>query len=296
MRLPLILLAGLLTLLAPQSVSADELTGTLKTVREQKAITLGVRESSIPFSFLNPGGRPVGYSVDLCQEVVAELGSELGVGPIEIRYKTVTSENRFAMLRSGEIDLECGSTTNNRLRQREVAFSPVMFVAGTKLAVKQGSRVTSYRQLAGKSVVVTAGTTNEAAVQALSDKQGLGITIVRAPDHAAAFAMLQADQVEAIAGDDVLLYGLIAQTRGKGQYKVVGEYLSYDPYGLVFRRDDPDFGAVVDRTFRKLAESRELVRLYDSWFQKRLPGGETLDLPMSPQLEELFHIIGLPDS
>jgi len=296
MRLPLALIAGLLTVLGSQSVSADELTGTLKTVRERKAITLGVRESSIPFSFLNPGGRPVGYSVDLCQEVVAELGSELGVGPIDIRYKTVTSENRFSMLRSGEIDLECGSTTNNRLRQKEVAFSPVMFVAGTKLAVKQGSPVTSYRQLAGKSVVVTAGTTNEAAVQALSDKQALGITIVRAPDHAAAFAMLQADQVEAIAGDDVLLYGLIAQTRAKGQYKVVGEYLSYDPYGLVFRRDDPDFGAVVDRTFRKLAESRELVRLYDTWFQKRLPGGEILDLPMSPQLEELFHIIGLPDS
>ena len=142
--------------------------------------------------------------------------SELGVGPIEIRYKTVTSENRFAMLRSGHIDLECGSTTNNRLRQKEAAFSPVMFIAGTKLAVKQGSPIGSYRQLAGKSVAVTAGTTNEAALQTLSDKQGLGINIVRAPDHAAAFALLQSGEVEALAGDDVLLYGLIAKTNSEG--------------------------------------------------------------------------------
>jgi len=296
MRLGLIILAGVLAVLAPPSVSADELTGTLKKIRDSRAIILGVRESSPPFSFLNPGGRPVGYSVDLCQEIVAEVTSELGVGPIEIRYKTVIPENRFAMLRSGDIDLECGSTTNNRLRQKEVAFSPVMFVAGTKLAVKQGSPIGSYRQLAGKSVAVTAGTTNEAALQTLSDKQGLGIKLVRAPDHAAAFALLQSGEVEALASDDVLLYGLIAKARSEGRYKVVGEYLSYDPYGLVYRRDDPDFATVVERTFRQLAESRELVRLYTTWFQKRLPGGELLDIPMSPQLEELFHILGVPDS
>ena len=296
MRLSLVILASVLAVLAPRSLSADELTGTLKKIRDSRAITLGVRESSIPFSFLNPGGRPVGYSVDLCQEVVAEAASELGVGPIEIRYKTVTPENRFALLRSGDIDLECGSTTNNRLRQKEVAFSPVIFVAGTKLAVKQGSPIGSYRQLAGKLVAVTAGTTNEAALQTLSDKQGLGIRIVRAPDHAAAFALLQSGEVEALAGDDVLLYGLIAKAHSVERYKVVGEYLSYDPYGLVYRRDDPDFAAVVERSFRQMAESREIVRLYTTWFQRRLPGGELLDIPMSPQLEELFHILGVPDS
>jgi len=296
MRLGLIIMTGVLATLAARGASADELTGTLKTIRERKAITLGVRESSIPFSFLNPGGRPVGYSVDLCLEVVNEAEAELGIGPIEVKYQTVTSENRFAMLRSGEIDLECGSTTNNRTRQREVAFSPVIFIAGTKLLVPQSSPITSYRQLSGKAIAVTAGTTNETALQALDEKRKLGFRLVRAPDHAASFALLESGEVAALAGDDVLLYGLVAKAHEEGKFKIVGEYLSYDPYGLMYRRDDPAFAVVVERTFRRLAESREIVRLYDTWFQKRLPGGETLDLPMSAQLEELFHILGVPDS
>lgn len=296
MRLGLIILAGALAALASQSLAAeDELTGTLKKMRDSRSVTLGVRENSIPFSFPNPGGRSVGYSVDLCQEVIAQATSELDVEAIEVKYKTVTPANRISMLQSGEIDLECGATTNNRQRQREVAFSPVIFVAGTKLLVKQGSPIGSYRQLKGKSVAVAAGTTNEAALQTLNEKQRLGMTLVRTTDNAASFVLLQSGQVEALAGDDVLLYGLLASTRTRGQYKVVGEYLSYDPYGLMYRKDDPAFAALVERTFRQLAENREIVRLYDTWFLKRLPGGDILNIPMSPQLEELFHVLGVPD-
>ena len=151
------------------------------------------------------------------------------------------------------------------------------------------------RQLKGKSVAVAAGTTNEAALQTLNEKQGLGMTLVRTTDNAASFVLLQSGQVEALAGDDVLLYGLIASTRTRGQYKVVGEYLSYDPYGLMYR-SDPAFAALVERTFRQLAESREIVRLYDTWSIKRLPGGDILNIPMSPQLEEPFHVLGVPIS
>lgn len=216
MRLGLIILAGALAALASQSLAAeDELTGTLKKMRDSRSVTLGVRENSIPFSFANPVGRPVGYSVDLCQEVIAQATTEVGVEAIEVKYKTVTPANRISMLQSGEIDLECGATTNNRQRQREVAFRS-FFVAGTKLLVKQGSPIGSYRQLKGKSVAVAAGTTNEAALQTLNEKQGLGMTLVRTTDNAASFVLLQSGQVEALAGDDVLLYGLIASTRTRG--------------------------------------------------------------------------------
>jgi glutamate/aspartate transport system substrate-binding protein len=198
-------------------------------------------------------------------------------------------------VRSGEIDLECGSTTANFERKKEVAFSPIFFIAGTKLLVPRSSAITSYRDLRGRTVVVTVGTTNEAALRALSDKQQLGIKLVVGNDHAQSFAMLQDGKADAFATDDVLLYGLIATSKTGDRYHVVGDYLSYDPYGLVFRKDDPDFAAIVDRTFTRLAQSRELVQLYNKWFQQRLPTGETLNLPMSPQLEEIFRVQGVPE-
>jgi len=142
---------------------------------------------------------------------------------------------------------------------------------------------------------VTAGTTNEAAVRAISDKRHLGIKFLVGTDHAQSFALLKEGKADAFATDDVLLYGLVATTKSGDQYHVVGEYLSYDPYGLMYRKDDPEFAAIVDRTFSRLAQSRELVQLYNKWFQQRLPTGETLDLPMSPQLEEIFRVEGVPD-
>jgi glutamate/aspartate transport system substrate-binding protein len=198
-------------------------------------------------------------------------------------------------VKSGEVDLECGSTTANFERKKEVAFSPIFFVAGTKLLVPRSSGISSYLDLRDKAVVVTAGTTNEAAVRAISDKQHLGIKFLVGTDHTESFAMLKEGKADAFATDDVLLYGLVATARSGDQYHVVGEYLSYDPYGLMYRKDDPDFAAIVDRTFSRLAQSRELVQLYNKWFQQRLPTGETLDLPMSLQLDEIFRVEGVPD-
>jgi glutamate/aspartate transport system substrate-binding protein len=274
---------------------AQELTGTLKKIKDSKVVTLGYRESSIPFSYLNRPGDPIGYSIDLCNEVVAEISNELEGVEIGVKYKKVTAETRIPAVRAGEIDLECGSTTANFERKKEVAFSPIFFIAGTKLLVPRRSGITSYRDLRDKSVVVTSGTTNEAAVQAISDKQHLGIKLVIGKDHAESFGILKEGKADAFATDDVLLYGLVATTQSSDQYHVVGDYLSYDPYGLMYRKNDPDFAAVVDRTFSRLARSRELVQLYNKWFQKRLPTGQRLDLPMSPQLEEIFRVQGVPE-
>ena len=282
-------------LIAASSAGAQELTGTLKKVKDSKTVTLGYRESSIPFSYVNKLGKPIGYSIDLCNAVVDEVSKELEGVEIAVNYKKVTAETRIRAVKSGEVDLECGSTTANFERKKDVAFSPIFFVAGTKLLVPRSSGISSYRDLRDKTVVVTAGTTNEAAVRAISDRQHLGIKLIVGADHAESFAVLKEGKADAFATDDVLLYGLVATTKSGDQYHVVGEYLSYDPYGLMYRKDDPDFAAVVDRTFSRLAQSRELAQLYNKWFQQRLPTGETLDLPISPQLEEIFRVEGVPD-
>ncbi|HEX6443425.1 MAG TPA: amino acid ABC transporter substrate-binding protein [Stellaceae bacterium] len=291
--LALVLLAG--TGAASAQDAPREIGGTLKRVKETGTIALGYRESSIPFSYVNRSGDPIGYSIDLCSEIIEGVSKELGGIEIGVAYKKVTSETRIPAILSGEIDLECGSTTSNFERQKQVAFSPIFFVAGTKLLVRRGSGIESYRDLAGKRVVVTAGTTNEAAIRSLSEKQKLGLDIIVGKDHAGSFAMLEAGKVDAFATDDVLLYGLVATTKTGDRYQVVGDFLSYDPYGLMYRKGDEDFAAIVDRTFSRLAASRELVQLYNKWFQKRLPTGERLNLPISPQLEEIFRVQGVPD-
>jgi glutamate/aspartate transport system substrate-binding protein len=291
-----LLAVGLIApLLAIPAARAQELTGTLKKIKDSKTMTLGYRESSIPFSYVNKVGEPIGYSIDLCNAVVDEVSKELEGVEIAVKYKKVTAETRIPAVQSGEVDLECGSTTANFERKKEVAFSPIFFVAGTKLLVPRSSGISSYLDLRDKAVVVTAGTTNEAAVRAISDKQHLGIKFLVGTDHTESFAMLKEGKADAFATDDVLLYGLVATARSGDQYHVVGEYLSYDPYGLMYRKDDPDFAAIVDRTFSRLAQSRELVQLYNKWFQQRLPTGETLDLPMSLQLDEIFRVEGVPD-
>jgi len=291
-----LLAVGLIApLLAIPAARAQELTGTLKKIKDSKTVTLGYRESSIPFSYVNKVGEPIGYSIDLCNAVVDEVSKELEGVEIAVKYKKVTAETRIPAVQSGEVDLECGSTTANFERKKKVAFSPIFFVAGTKLLVPRSSGISSYLDLRDKAVVVTAGTTNEAAVRAISDKQHLGIKFLVGTDHTESFAMLKEGKADAFATDDVLLYGLVATARSGDQYQVVGEYLSYDPYGLMYRKDDRDFAAIVDRTFSRLAQSRELVQLYNKWFQQRLPTGETLDLPMSLQLDEIFRVEGVPD-
>ncbi len=290
------LLAGLAGTARAQDSTTDigRLAGTLAKVRASGTITLGVRDSALPFSYRLPNGTPVGYAVELCQEIVDDVVAELDGLPITIAYKTVTAEDRIARVVSGDIDLECGSTTRNTERQKLVAFSPVFFIAGTKLLVARDLPVRSYRDLSGKTVVVTSGTTNEAALHRLIERLHVPITLITAPDHTQSFALLRAGKAEAFATDDVLLAGLAATPDGAG-YHVVGDYLSYEPYGLMYRKDDPQFAAVVERGFARMAELGRLSELYTRWLIRRLPTGEVLNIPMSAELAEIFRNEGQPD-
>ena len=269
---------------AQQEDSPTTLTGTLRKARDSGSITLAYRASSIPFSYLSPRGEPIGYSIDLCKLLVDAISEEIG-RTIAIKWQPVTPESRIASIASGQSDLECGSTTSNLERRKLVAFSPTIFVSGTKLLVKKGSSIRSFRDLGGKKVVVTAGTTNEAAMREIARKFKLDFVLLTAADHAASFAMLTAGEVDAFATDDVLLYGLLAQNKRQADYVVTGEFLSYDPYAIMYRKDDPQLARVIVDAFHALAADREIERRYERWFLRKLPSGVSLDLPMSPQLE-----------
>ena len=283
----LLLIAAPLLAAAQTSNSATTLTGTLAKVRESGTILIGHRETSIPFSYLSARGEPIGYSIDLCKLLVDAINEEIG-REVVIKWVPVTSDSRIPAVMNGQVDLECGSTTNNLERQKQVAFSPTMFVSGTKLLVKKGSPIKSFRDLAGKKVVVTSGTTNEKTMRELAAKFKVDMTIGVAADHAASFAQLQAGQVDAFATDDVLLYGLLAQNKVQSDYVVTGDFLSYDPYGIMYRKGDTQLAQLINDTFHNLAEDREIERRYTRWFLRKLPSGVSLDLAMSPQLETII--------
>jgi glutamate/aspartate transport system substrate-binding protein len=276
------------------SAGAQALNGTLKTIRDKGVITLGIRENSFPFSYLDARGQPVGYSIDLCLAIVDAVRTELQNDAIQVAYVPVTPADRIGKVVDGSIDLECGSTTNNLERQKQVAFSPVYFVSGTKLLVRRTTKVKSYRDLRNRTVVVTEGTTNEKALRTLADREKLDIKFVVSPDHAESFRRLEAGEVAAFATDDVLLYGFIARSKHSYDFAVVGDFLSYDAYGLMFRKDDADFAALVVSTFQTMATNRDLADLYDKWFTRKLATGERLGLAMGPQLESIFEMMGQP--
>jgi len=281
---------------AQDAAGVERLTGTLEKVRSTGAITLGVRDASIPFSYLGPGRRPIGYTVDLCLAIVDEVKATLGLEDLKVRYLPVDPQTRIPRVVDGTIDLECGSTTNNLERRKLVAFSPIFFVSGTKVMVRRGVKAKTYRDLRGKRIAVTEGTTNEAAVRAVDAKEALGYVIVPLRDHDQAFAALANGKADAWASDDALLYAQAAESANPGDYVVLGDFLSYDPYGIMYRRGDAPFDAVVRRTFERLAETRELSRLYDQWFKRKLPSGRTLGVAMSPQLESIVESLGQPAS
>jgi glutamate/aspartate transport system substrate-binding protein len=278
----------LTTAAGAQTGGSEGLSPTLANIKRAHVVRLGYRESSPPFSFLDQANRPIGYSLELCEAIVEEIGIEVDDANLKIEYVKVTSDDRIAAVVQNKIDLECGSTTANAERSKQVAFSPLMFVAGTKLMVPKASTVSGAADLKGKTVVVTKGTTNEQAMHAVDRKFGLGLNIIASPDHEQSYQMLVDGKADAFATDDILLYGLIARHKAQDKFRVTGEYLSYDPYGIMFRKGEPQLTAVVERTFRKLGSNRDLIPLYNKWFVARLPTGEKLNVAISPQLEEAF--------
>jgi glutamate/aspartate transport system substrate-binding protein len=285
------------------------LSGTLKAINDRSAIRIGYRETAPPFSFLNPGHQPIGFSLDLCHGIAEDVARVLNRDLLEadapswqsgvrIVYTPVTAEERLPKITSGAIDLECGSTTANAERAKSVAFSPIFFLAGTKLLVPlvQGRpAVASYRDLAGHSVVVGSGTTNAAALRRLATTVSPPIALTEVPSLDTAYDMLAAGKADAFASDDILLSGFVATRPDGKRFGITGDYLSYEPYAIGFRRDDAPFADLVRDSFARMATEGTLNRLYARWLMDRLPTGERLNVPMSPQLAEMYRALGQPD-
>jgi glutamate/aspartate transport system substrate-binding protein len=270
-------------------------SGTLQKIYETGVIRIGHRENSPPFAFLDAQRRPIGYSLDICDVVVEQIAQHVHK-PVRVEYVPVTPSNRFDLVKSGAVDLECGSTTASSERRTVFDFSPAIFVTGTKLLVKRGSGIRSLRDLQGKTVVLTSGTVHAENMPRLAQRQKLAIQFVFAPDHDASFRLLAEGKADAFANDDIQLYGEIAVRNAASDYRVVGEFLSYADYALMFRRGDPEFAEVVNQAFERMAGSGETRAIYRRWFEQRLPNGAQLNVPMSPHLEHVFKLQGLaPD-
>jgi glutamate/aspartate transport system substrate-binding protein len=279
---------------AQDAIGVGRLTGTLKKIKDTKTITLGFRDASVPFSYLNPARTPIGYSIDLCLVIVEDIRAELGDDTIQVKYVSVNPQNRIPMVADGAVDLECGTTTNNTERQKLVSFSPIIFVSGTKLLAKRSAKVKSYRDLRNRTVVVTEASTNEAAIKAINAKEKLDISLMLVRDNTQAFDAIDIGKADAWAGDDVILAAAATEAKRPQDYVVLGDYLSYDPYGIMYRKNDPALDALVKRTLEKLAETRELARIYEQWFLRKLPSGKGLGISMSPQLRAIFEALGQP--
>jgi ABC-type amino acid transport substrate-binding protein len=302
----LLVVAALLTAGTVRAEDDGLLTGTLKTIRDRGTILVGVRADAAPFSFRNKGGQPVGFSVDLCHGIaedaaaalnreLIEAGSPAWQTGVRIEYVPVPADARLQMVASGAVDIECSSTTANAERSKTVAFSPVFFLAGTKLLVPADASVPSYRALAGKTVAVNAGTTNAAVVHKLAGSVTPPIVVTEFASLDAAYDALAAGRAQALASDDILLIGEMARRGTAAKFRVAGDYLSYEPYAITIRKDDPDFATLVQRSFGRMAADGVLRSTYDRWFMDRLPNGERLGLPMSAHLSEMYRGLGQPD-
>ncbi len=266
--------------------------GTLQKIYETGVIRIGHRENSPPFSFLDAQRRPIGYSLDLCDVVVEQVGVHVHKS-LRVEYVPVSPTNRFDLVKSGAVDLECGSTTASAERRTVFGFSPAIFVTGTKLLVKRGSGIRSLRDLQGKTVVLTSGTVHADTVPRLAQRQKVTIQFLFAPDHDASFKMLAEGKADAFANDDIQLYGAIALRNATSDYRVVGDFLTYADYALMFRPGDAEFAEVVNQAFERMATSGETRAIYRRWFEQRLPDGAKLNVPMSPHLEHVFKLQGL---
>lgn len=287
---PRVLGAAIAAALIASPALATELTGTLKKIKESGSITLGHRDASIPFSYFgdNPQ-QPVGYSHDLQLKVVEALKQELNLPELKVRYNLVTSQTRIPLVQNGTVDLECGSTTNNIERQRQVDFSVGIFEVGTRLLAKKSAGVSDFADLKGKNVVTTAGTTSERLLKIMNAEQQMGMNIISAKDHGESFLMLESGRALAFMMDDALLYGEMAKAKNPNDWAVVGTPQSFEIYGCVLRKGDPAFKQVVDRAISATYKSGEISAIYDKWFMQAIPPKNlNLNFPMSDELKKLI--------
>jgi glutamate/aspartate transport system substrate-binding protein len=266
---------------------AQELTGTLKKIKDSGVVTIGNRESSIPFSYLDDKQQPIGYSMDLCNKVVDAIKAELKLPKLEVKYNPVTSQNRIPLVQNGTVDMECGSTTNSVDRQKQVSFGVTTFVTGIRMLVKANSGIKDIGDLNGKAVVTTTGTTSDALIKASEKGKNIDVKNVYGKDHSDSFLQVDSGRAVAFVMDDVLLAGLIANSKNPKEFAIVGEALRVEPYGIMIRKDDPQFKALVDKTLTGLMKSGEIVKIYEKWFLNPVPPkGINVNLPMSKELKD----------
>src|SRR4051812_25667609 len=269
---------------------AQELTGTLKNVKETGAITIGYRDSSIPFSYLDDNQKPIGYAMDICYRIVEAVKKELKLDKLEVKLNPVTSATRIPLMANGTVDLECGSTTNNADRQKQVSFTNTHFLTASRFVSKKTSKINSIDDLKGKSVVSTSGTTNIKQLTEANAARSLGVNIIPAKDHAEAFLMVETDRAVAFVMDDILLASLVAGSKEPAAYVISKDAFSKpEPYGIMLRKDEASFKKVVDGATAALYTSGEAAKLYDKWFMQKIPPkGLNLNAPISAELKAEF--------
>src|SRR5438128_1190386 len=263
--------------------------GTLDKIKKTGTITIGHRDASIPFSYYDDQQRPVGYSMDICQRIVTAVKNELKLSSIQVNYQLVTSANRIPLMANGTIDLECGSTTNNLERQKQVWFTNTHFVTANRWVAKKSSNIKTLNDLKGKTIVSTAGTTNIKQITEINAQQNLGMNIISANGHPEAFQMVETGRAVAFVMDDILLYSLAAQSRSPRDYAISEVALSVEPYGIMLRKDDTAFKKVVDAAMVDTYRSGAIYAIYDKWFLKPVPPkGLNLNVPMSEPFRKVI--------
>ncbi len=262
--------------------------GTLKKIKDAGSITIGHRDASIPFSYYDDKQQPVGYALDLCLRIVDAVKGELKMSKLDVKYQLVTSANRIPLMANGTIDLECGSTTNNLERQKQVSFTITHFVTANRWVAKKAANLMKLQDLKGKTVVSTAGTTNIKGITEINAAQNLGLNIISANGHPEAFQMVETGRAAAFVMDDILLYSLSAQARNPADYAISAEATSVEPYGIMLRTGDAAFKKVVDAAMTGVYKSGQINAIYEKWFLKPIPPkGLNLNIPMGDQLKKV---------
>lgn len=279
----------LASLLSATGVQAAEFTGTMKKIQETGVVTIGYRESSIPFSYLDDKQRPIGYAIDLCHQVVDDIKKTLHMPNLQVKLNPVTSQTRIPLMVNGTVDLECGSTTNSIERQKQVSFSNSYYVTAIKILAKANAGIKSLADLNGKTVVTTTGTTSDRYIKEYMQSKNMSVKSVYGKDHAESFLMVDSDRADAFVMDDVLLAGLRANAKNPKAYIIVGEAISVEPYGIMMRKGDDQLKKLADATLTRLMKSGEATKLYNQWFTQPIPPkGVNLQLPMSKELKAAF--------
>jgi glutamate/aspartate transport system substrate-binding protein len=271
------------------NVQAQQPGGTLKKIKDTGVITLGHRESSIPFSYLDDKQRPIGYAMDLCMKVVDAVKAELKLPNLKVALQPVTSSNRIPLLQNGTIDLECGSTTNSTVRQQQVAFGPSYFVVNVTAAVKKNSGIKSIADLNGKTISTTSGTTSVPLIKGHEKSRNVDVKEIYGKDHAESFLLMADGRAAAFVMDDILLAGQIANARNPSEFQILPESLRQEPYGMMLRKGDPQFKALVDKSVGAVMQSGEIEKIYNKWFISPIPPKNiNLNFPMTPAIREAF--------